>query len=167
MTIGFQKITSDYPYNLLLQADEKREGIDEYLFDSDVWVAKIPERAEPVGVMCLFPHNTNTIELMNIAVDEPFRGRDIGSAMIAQAARIATTGGYRELILGTGTEDCAPDQIRFYERCGFRKSGLRKDYFIKKYPNTPILVNGVPMRDMQMLSMVLTEKNTPLGRYRG
>ncbi len=155
MNIEFLKITGNYPYNLLLQADETKEGIDKYLFDSEVFIAKIAGRDEPVGVCCLLRADDRTVELMNIAVDEPFRGRGIGGAMIAQAARVAAAGGYREIVLGTGTEDCAPDQIRFYERCGFRRSGLRKNYFIEKYPNDPIWVDGVQMRDMQMLKMDL------------
>lgn len=151
--IEFQRIEKDYPYNLLLQADETKEGINQYLFDSEVYVAKLAGREEPVGVCCLLRIDAGTVELMNIAVDEPFRGRGIGGAIIEKAALIAAGQGYRGIILGTGTEDCAPGQIRFYERCGFRKSGLRKNYFIEKYPDDPIRVNGVQMRDMQMLRM--------------
>ncbi len=146
-----RKIEGDYPYNLLLQADETREGIDQYLFDSQVWVARVAERDEPVGVMCLLPRDADTVELMNIAVDEPCRGRGIGGKMIEEAVRIAASEGYREIILGTGTEDCALAQIRFYERHGFRKSHLRENYFVEKYPDEPIFENGVQMRDMQVL----------------
>ncbi len=149
--IEFQKITGDYPYNLLLQADETKEGIDQYLFDSDVYVARVAGRDEPVGVMCLLWVDANTVELMNIAVDEPFRGRGIGSVMIEEAVRIAAAGGFREIILGTGTEDFAPAQIRFYERNGFRKSHLRENYFVDKYPDEPIFENGVQLRHMQVL----------------
>ncbi len=152
MNIEFQKIEGDYPYELLLQADETREGIDTYLFDSRVWVAYVAGRREPVGVMCLLPLDGDTVELMNIAVDEPFRGRGIGGVMIAEALRIAAAEGFREIILGTGTEDFAPDQIRFYERHGFRKSHLRENYFVDKYPDRPIIENGVQLRHMQVLA---------------
>ncbi len=103
--IEFQKIDSDYPYRLLLQADETQDGIDEYLFDSEVYVAKLAGKEEPVGGMCLLSLDTDTVELMNIAVDEPFRGMGIGGVMIEKAVEIAATEGYREIILGTGTED--------------------------------------------------------------
>jgi ribosomal protein S18 acetylase RimI-like enzyme len=152
--IAFQKIETDYPYNLLLQADETREGIDAYLFDSEVFVVRVVGHDEPVGVVCLLPVDAASVELINIAVDEPFRGEGIGSAMIEEAARIATSQGFREIIVGTGTEDCAPDQIRFYERVGFRKSGVRKDYFVEKY-SEPIYENGVQLRDMQVLKRIL------------
>ena len=155
MNISFQKIGSDYPYELLLQADETREGIEEYLFDSEVFVAQLAGCREPVGVCCLLPIDAGTVELMNIAVGEPYRGRGIGGAMIGEAVRIATTAGYREMILGTGTEDCAPGQIGFYERHGFRKSHLRENYFIEKYPDDPIFENGVQLRDMLVLKRLL------------
>ncbi len=155
MDVEFRRIAGDYPYELLLQADETKEGIDRYLFDSEVFVARIVGCDEVVGVCCLLRVDERMVELMNIAVDEPFRGRGIGSAMVAEAVRMAMAGGYSEIVLGTGTEDCARDQIRFYERCGFRRSGLRKEYFVEKYPNDPIYVNGVQMRDMQVLRMDL------------
>ncbi len=154
MNIEFHKIENNYPYNLLLQADETREGINTYLFDSEVYVVRIMGRDEPVGVMCLLPLSADTVELMNIAVDEPYRGKGIGGSMLEEAARIAAESGFREIILGTGTEDCAPAQIRFYERHGFRKSHIRENYFIERYPE-PIFENGVQLRDMQVLMRLL------------
>ncbi len=153
--IEFRKVETDYPYDLLLQADETREGIETYLFASEVWTAHLPGQPGPVGAMCLLPLDDTTVELMNIAVDAPFRGRGIGGAMLDEAARVAAAGGYREIILGTGTEDCAPGQIRFYERHGFRKSHLRENYFVEKYPDTPLFENGIQLRDMQMLKRAL------------
>ncbi len=153
--VVFQKIEGDYPYELLLQADETREGIDTYLFDSTVFVAKLAGEEEPVGVCCLLPLDDGTVELMNIAVDEPFRGRGIGGAMIEEAARIAAEKGYREMLVGTATEDCAAAQIRFYERHGFRPSHLRENYFIEKYPDAPIYENGMQLRDMAVLKREL------------
>ncbi len=152
MKITFRKIENNYPYNLLLQADETREGIDTYLFDSEVWVAYVSQRDEPVGVMCLLPLDDDTVELMNIAVDESYRDKGIGGVMIEKAVEIAASQGYHEVILGTGTEDCAPDQIRFYERNGFHNSHLRENYFTEKYPDEPIFENGVQLRHMQVLA---------------
>jgi ribosomal protein S18 acetylase RimI-like enzyme len=94
--------------------------------------------------------DATTVELMNIAVDETHRGKGIGGRMIEKAIEIVADGGYHGIIVGTGTEDCAPDQIRFYERHGFRKSHLRENYFVDKFPN-PIYENGVQLKDMQVL----------------
>ncbi len=152
--VVFQKIETDYPYDLLLQADETRDGVDKYLFDSEVYVARLAGQDEPVGVCCLLPLDAETIELMNIAVDEPCRGKGIGGALLEKAVEVAAGKGCREIILGTATEDCAAAQIRFYERHGFRVSAIRKDYFLEKYPD-PIYENGVQLRDMVVLKRSL------------
>ncbi len=41
------KITDNYPYNLLLLADETTEAINKYLFESDVYIAEFPHEEEP------------------------------------------------------------------------------------------------------------------------
>lgn len=154
MKITIRKIAADYPYDLLLQADETRESIDKYLFDSEVYVAHAAEKEAPVGVFCLYRVDATTVELKNIAVDQPHRGAGIGSRLIEEIARIAAAEGYREIIVGTGTEDCAPDQIRFYERNGFCKSGLRENFFVDLFPE-PIYENGVRLKHMQMLGRII------------
>ncbi len=158
MEITIRKVEDNYPYNLLLQADETQESINKYLFDSNVYEAQLPEREEPVGVFCLFRVDSTTVELKNIAVDEPLRGMGIGSIMLVRAMGIAVTDGYREMIIGTGTEDCAPAPVRFYEKNGFRKSGLRKNFFVDNFPE-PIYENGVQLKDMLILSRSLVGDN--------
>ncbi len=150
MYITIRKITEDYPYGLLLQADETREAIDKYLFGSDVYEAVFAGKEDPVGVFCLFPVDEAAVELKNIAVDEPYRGTGIGSLLIGKAVEVAAEKGYGEIIVGTGTEDCAAAQIRFYEKNGFHKYGLRENFFVDNYPD-PIYENGVRLKDMLIL----------------
>ncbi|MDR2040481.1 MAG: GNAT family N-acetyltransferase [Bacteroidales bacterium] len=154
MKIAIHKTGNDYPYRLLLQADETRESINKYLFDSEVYVVRFPQEEEPAGVFCLYRVDESTVELKNIAVDEPYRGMGTGSRLIEEIAVIAAMNGYKEIIVGTGTEDCAPALIRFYERNGFHKSGLRENFFIDNFPE-PIYENGVLLKDMQILSRIV------------
>ncbi|WP_291529766.1 GNAT family N-acetyltransferase [Bacteroides sp. UBA939] len=161
MEITIRKIKDNYPYNLLLQADETHESINKYLFDSAVYEVLLPEREEPVGVFCLYQVDTTTIELKNIAVDEPFRGMGTGSVVLARAVEIAATDGYREMIIGTGTEDCAPALVRFYERNGFHKSGVRENFFVDNFPE-PIYENGVQLKDMLILSRDIEKYRKPV-----
>lgn len=56
---------------------------------------------------------------------------------------------YSKLIVGTA--DSGIDQIRFYERNGFMKFGLRKNFFIENY-ELPIIENGIQLKDMILLS---------------
>jgi aminoglycoside 6'-N-acetyltransferase I len=53
-----------------------------------------------------------------------------------------------------GTADCGLAQIRFYERNGFVKYAIRKDFFIKNY-ELPIYENGQLLKDMIMLKYTL------------
>jgi ribosomal protein S18 acetylase RimI-like enzyme len=148
MNLNIRKVASDYPYNLLLLADETIEGINKYLFDSDVYTAELPDEEAPVGVFCLYPIDENTIELKNIAVVESYQGKGIGSVLLDIATGIAKEKGYREIIVGTA--DCGVGQIRFYERNGFVKYDVKKNFFLDIYEE-PIYENGVQLKDMVML----------------
>ena len=59
---------------------------------------------------------------------------------------------YPNLIVGTA--DCGLAQIRFYERNGFVKYAIRKDFFIENYEQ-PIYENGTLLKDMIMLRYTL------------
>ena len=153
MNIKISKIARDYPYQLLLLADETIEGINKYLFDSDVYTAKLFSDEESVGVFCLYLIDKNTVELKNIAVAESYQGKGIGSILLDKATGIAKEKGYREIIVGTA--DCGIGQIRFYERNGFVKYGVRKNFFLEIYEH-PIYENGVQLKDMVMLKKGIT-----------
>ncbi|MDR0348319.1 MAG: GNAT family N-acetyltransferase [Tannerella sp.] len=148
MSLKIKKVASDYPYNLLLLADETIEGINKYLFDSDVYIAELPGTEEPIAVFCLYPIDENTIELKNIAVAESYQGKGIGSVLLDKAYRIAKEKEYWEMIVGTA--DCGIKQIRFYERNGFVKYDVKENFFLEIY-DQPIYENGVQLKDMVML----------------
>jgi ribosomal protein S18 acetylase RimI-like enzyme len=145
--INIRKINDNYPYDLLLLADETKEGIHKYLFESEVYTARLSDSA-PIGVFCLYPVNVDTIEIMNIAVSEQYQNMGIGSHLLAESFNIAKDQGYKEVIVGTA--DCGIKQIRFYERNGFIKYDIRKNYFTDIY-DIPIYENGIQLRDMVML----------------
>lgn len=138
----------DYPYSLLLLADETREAIDKYVYDSDVYV--VYQGEDKAAVFCLYRIDKDTIELKNIAVASSLQGKGIGSILIKEIIAIAQKSGYRELIVGTA--DCGVDQIRFYERNGFVKYAIKENFFIDNYPE-PIIENGIQLKDMVMLRM--------------
>jgi ribosomal protein S18 acetylase RimI-like enzyme len=146
--INIQKIDNNYPYNLLLLADETKEGIHKYLFESEVYIAKLSDSEAIIGVFCLYPVNASTIEIMNIAVSEQYQNTGIGSRLLAESLKIAKEQGYKEIIVGTA--DCGLKQIRFYEKNGFVKYDIRKNYFTDIY-DTPIYENGIQLKDMVML----------------
>ncbi|MDR1583422.1 MAG: GNAT family N-acetyltransferase [Prevotellaceae bacterium] len=151
--INISKINSNYPYDLLLLADETKEGIHKYLFKSEVYIAKLSDSEAAVGVFCLCSVNADAMEIMNIAVSEQYQNKGIGSHLLAESLKIAKEQGCKEIIVGTA--DCGIKQIRFYEKNRFVKYDTRKNYFTDIY-NTPIYENGVQLKDMVMLRRAIT-----------
>lgn len=143
---------SEIPYHLLLLADETKEAINQYIFNSDIYL--LHNSTENIAVMALYKKSTTELEIKNIAVIESYRNKRIGSILINKAKEIAKENHYKTLTVGTS--DTGFQQIRFYEKNDFIKSGILKDFFIENYPD-PIYENGLQMRDMVLLSHHLTE----------
>lgn len=143
---------SEIPYELLLLADETAEAINQYIFKCDIYL--LHDGTENIAVMALYKNNDTELEIKNIAVIESYRSKGIGSILINKAKEIAHDDRYK--ILSVGTSDTGFQQIKFYEKNGFIKTGIRKDFFIENYPS-PIYENGLQMRDMVLLTHHLTE----------
>ena len=137
------------PYDLLLLADETKDAIDKYVYDSDVFLAKIDENI--IGVFCLLKIDDKTIELKNIAVDEKFQSNGYGSVFI-DFIKQEVKNKYEDLIVGTA--DIGTRQINFYERNGFIKFDVKKNFFVDNYKE-PIIENGIQLKDMVVLKYKL------------
>lgn len=150
----FHQLNSDseIPYHLLLLADETKEAINQYIFNSDIYL--LHDGTENIAVMALYKKSNTELEIKNVAVIESYRSKGIGSILMNKAKEIAKENHYK--ILTVGTSDTGFQQIRFYEKNGFIRSGMLKDFFIKNYPD-PIYENGLQMRDMVVLSHHLAE----------
>lgn len=148
----FNKIIkgAEIPYTLLLLADETTEAIDRYIFNSEIYL--LHEESEEVAVMALYQNNDTELEIKNIAVIERYRSKGIGSILMNKAKEIARENGYKTLTVGTS--DTGLQQIRFYEKNGFIKTGIRKNFFIENYP-APIYENELQMQDMIILEYTL------------
>lgn len=145
----FHQLNSDseIPYHLLLLADETKEAINQYIFNSEIYL--LHDGTENIAVMALYRKSDTELEIKNVAVIESYRSKGIGSILMNKAKEIAKENHYK--ILTVGTSDTGFQQIRFYEKNGFIRSGMLKDFFIKNYPD-PIYENGLQMRDMVVLS---------------
>ncbi|WP_374464316.1 GNAT family N-acetyltransferase [Chryseobacterium sp.] len=142
----------EIPYHLLLLADETKEAIDQYIFKSDVYL--LHDGIEDIAVMALCKISETELEIKNVAVTESYRSKGIGSILMNKAKEIAKENHYKTLTVGTS--DTGFQQIRFYEKNDFIKTGIRKNFFIENYP-TPIYENGLQMWDMVLLTHHLTE----------
>lgn len=151
--LKIKKVSGDFPYDLLLLADETVESINKYLFNSDVYVAERSDTGEAVGVFCLYADDADTVELKNIAVAETYRSAGVGSFMISRAAVFAKESKFKMLTVGTA--DCGKRQIKFYERNGFEKYAVRENFFIDNF-DYPIYEDGVQLKNMVMLKLELS-----------
>jgi ribosomal protein S18 acetylase RimI-like enzyme len=143
-----------YPMELLLLADPEEEAIQAYIARGTCYVAE--EDGRLVGVYVLLPTRPGTAEIMNIAVKEGFQGRGIGRALLEHAMETSRGQGFRYLDIGTGNSSL--EQLRLYQRCGFRIVGVDRNYFIKHYKE-PIFENGLQCMDMIRLQCDLAEYN--------
>ena len=84
---------------------------------------------------------------MNIAVIESCQGQGIGKQLLSEAVKIAERSGCKTIEVGTGNSSLA--QLAFYQKAGFRITGVVRDFFVTKN----IIENGIRCRDMIRLSL--------------
>jgi len=139
-------------FRLLLVADEEEDAIRKYIYNSSVYTLYYKQQQDPIAVIAISRVNESVIEIKNIGVLESFRNNGIGSLLINYVKEIAYKENYTEIIVGTA--DNGINQIRFYERNGFVKYAVKKNYFIDNY-SRPIVDDGVLLKDMVMLKIKL------------
>ncbi|TKH03655.1 GNAT family N-acetyltransferase [Peribacillus simplex] len=138
------------PMHLLLLADPSRELVEEYLRSGTCFVAVSDKRM--IGVYVLLQKGPELIEIMNIAVDERHHGRGIGRQLIEHAKGDAREQGYKMIEIGTGNSGIG--QLALYQKCGFRITGVDRDFFNINYSEA-IYENGIQCQDMIRLSQSL------------
>lgn len=146
------KIESNYPWDLFLLADPSMEAINMYLPGSACYVAFNGD-GETVGGAIVRKAYHGYYELMNIAVYTKFQKQGWGVKLLKAVVQKVKQLGGQKLELGTGTFGY---QLRFYQKVGFRITGIEKDFFIKKYKD-PIIEDGLQHSDMLRLSLDLED----------
>ena len=143
MTIKEVKADKKRYFDLLLLADEQEDMIDRYLADGTMYVLE----DDGVKAECVvLDVGGGVLEIKNIATDPHFQGRGFGKALIDFIAR-KYKGDYSVLQVGTGD---SPSTIPFYEKCGFTRSHVVKNFFVDNYDH-PIYDDGVQLVDMVYL----------------
>lgn len=138
------------PLDLLLLADPSQKLVEEYLKRGICYIAQ--EADAIYGVYVLLPTRPDTIELVNVAVAEARQGQGIGKRLVLHAIEQAKLLGYRTLEIGTGNSSVG--QLALYQKCGFRITGVDRDFFLRHY-DEPIFENGIQVIDMVRLSQDL------------
>ena len=127
----------------LLLADEQENMIDRYLAEGTMYVLE----DDGVKAECVvLDVGGGVLEIKNIATVPQFHGKGYGKALIEFIAK-KYQGDYSILQVGTGD---SPSTIPFYEKCGFSRSHVIKNFFADNYDH-PIYDGGVELTDMVCL----------------
>jgi len=135
------------PMDLLLLADPSVRLVRDYLQRGQCYVAILEDSI--VGVYVLIPTRPDTIELVNVAVDESHHGKGIGKKLVLHSIDVAKSLGYKTIEVGTGNSSVG--QLALYQKCGFRMNWIDRDFFLRHYEEE-IYENGIQVVDMVRLS---------------
>ena len=135
---------TDSMMSLLLMPDPDKSEVKRYLEGASIIVAK--DKSELIGIAVLVTEN-DKFELINIAVDENSQGKGIAKLLIKEVMVLAKKMGATELLVGTGNSSLS--QLALYQKCGFRMSYIKTDFFAS-YPEA-IYENGIHCIDMVVL----------------
>lgn len=126
--------------SLLLLADEQENMIDRYINRGVMFILN----DGGVKGECIVTNEGNGIlEIKNIAVEPEYHRMGYGKVLIEYVA-MRYQNQYSVLQVGTGD---SPLTISFYEKCGFTRSHIIKNFFTDNY-NHPIYEGGTQLVDM-------------------
>ena len=132
---------------LLLIADEQVSMIEKYLYRGEMFALC----DDDVKAVCVVTQEqAGVYEIKNIVTVPKYQRKGYGQNLISYIADYYRKSG-SELYVGTG--DC-PTILRFYERCGFVKSHVVKNFFIDNYDH-PMYEDGKQLVDMIYLKRML------------
>jgi predicted N-acetyltransferase YhbS len=127
-------------------AEDSQQHLDGYINDGRVLVAR-DGTGEIVGHLQLVPGaRAGVFEIKNLAVRVDRQGRGIGRRLVAQSLDVSRHEGANTVEVVTAVADI--DNVRFYQRCGFRAASIERDTFTEAKGYPPDLVaDGIPVLD--------------------
>ena len=114
--------------------------------DASWW--RIDHRSgEVIGHLQLIPTaQPGVAEIKSLAVRAGFRRRGVGRALVDRALATCRVEHAGAVTVTTAVADI--DNLRFYQRCGFRASSIERDVFTPEAGYQPGLsADGIPVRD--------------------
>lgn len=134
--------------DLLLIADEQISMIEKYLYRGDMYALR---EDDDIRSICIVTQEQPGIyEIKNIVTVPNYQRKGYGQVLIEFIVDFYQTIG-SELYVGTGD---SPMTLGFYEKCGFVKSHVVKNFFIDHYDH-PMYENGQQLVDMIYLKRKL------------
>ncbi|WP_338232968.1 GNAT family N-acetyltransferase [Companilactobacillus muriivasis] len=136
------KITSKH-YQLFLDADPSRKIVDSYL--DRAYKFELMHNDVLLGVLLMLDTRPETVEIVNIAVDESVQNQGLGEKLVRFAIDWAEKRQYHTIEIGTGSTSFA--QLYLYQKCGFRVINIDRNFFVDNY-DAPIIENKLILKDM-------------------
>jgi lactoylglutathione lyase len=136
-------------------ADDAPERIDGYIDLGRILVAVDDDEGQIVGHLQLVSDTEpGVVEITSLAVDPHFQRRGIGGRLVEHALAASRDDGAELVTVATAVADI--DNLRFYQRRGFRAVSIVRDAFTAEtgYACAPS-VDGVPLRDAIRFELAL------------
>jgi lactoylglutathione lyase len=128
-------------------ADDSDEQLDRYIDLGRVLVALDDRSNEVIGHLQLIPTaEAGVEEIKSLAVRAGFRRRGVGRALVDRAIEACRIEQAAVVRVTTAVADI--DNLRFYQRCGFRASSIERDAFAPESGyRLGLSAFGIPLRD--------------------
>ena len=125
-------------------AEDSAEQLDAYIELGRVFVAYLGN--EVVGHVQLLAMHDNAVEVKSLAVCEDHQRRGIGARLLGHVFDVASAERTSRVVVSTAA--ASTDNLRFYQRQGFRMLSVDRDVFTPEtgYP-LPIYIDGIKLRD--------------------
>jgi GNAT superfamily N-acetyltransferase len=126
--------------DLLLIADEQVNMIEKYLYRGEMFALLDDDEIKALCVVT--QEQPGVYEIKNIVTVPKYQRKGYGQHLISFIVNYYKKLG-SELYVGTGD---SPVTLNFYEKCGFKKSHIVKNFFVDNYDH-PMYENGKQLVD--------------------
>ena len=129
---------------LFAEADDSENEIASYRDLGDLFIARDEEAV--VGLSLIIETDeAGTFELKSLAVDEQWRSRGVGAALVQAAVQHCRRRGGQLLVVATAAASIRA--LQFYQRQGFRFRRVIRDFYGADRGYRPLELNGIPLLD--------------------
>ncbi|MCY9806597.1 N-acetyltransferase [Lentilactobacillus senioris] len=131
---------------ILLLADPDPKQVAKYIDVADLFAIMVGSQI--LGATAVLKSDEHSVELKNIAVLPAYRGRGLASYTISNLFEHYQQLGYSQMQVGTANSSI--DNLRFYQKLGFRFNSIQPNYF-SNYAQ-PIFENDIRAVDLIILT---------------